>query len=90
MNFLNAIIRKFRKAPSCQDVNRFLADYVEDNLDRGTRRQFDKHLRDCPACRTYFDQYAETIRLVQEDEVEIPSGLAEHTLEFLRSTSVWH
>jgi len=90
MNILNAIIRKFRKTPNCEDVNRFLVDYVDDSLAPGTRREFEKHLQDCPACRTFFEQYAETIRLVQEDDVDIPSGLAEHTLEFLRSTSVWH
>jgi len=90
MNLLNAIIRKLRKMPSCEDVNRFLVDYMDENLEEKTRIKFEKHLQNCPSCRTFFDQYAETIRLVQEDEVEIPPGLTEHTLEFLRSTSVWH
>ena len=90
MNILHSIGRLIRRNPSCRDVNRFLADYVEGDLAPRTHRRFEKHLDMCPACRTYVDQYTETIRLVKDDEVEIPSGLAEHTLDFLRSTSVWH
>lgn len=90
MNIFIIIGRLFRGEPSCQDINRFLVEYIDDELPLDTRKQFERHLDLCPSCRTYFEQYSETIRLVREDDVDIPAGLAEHTLEFLRSTSDWH
>lgn len=89
MNILSTIGRLIRRNPSCRDVNRFLIDYMDGELSARTERRFRSHLEGCPACRLYFDQYSETVRLVRQDEVDIPAGLAEHTLEFLRSTSVW-
>lgn len=90
MKILNALGRLVRRNPTCEDVNRFLVDYLDDELPPGTRRRFEKHLDMCRECHTFLDQYRETIRLVREDDVEIPAGIAEHTLEFLRSKSVWH
>lgn len=90
MKIFSIIGRFLRREPSCQDVNSFLVEYIDDELPLETRRQFERHLDRCPSCRTFFEQYSETIRLIREDEVDVPDGLAEHTLEFLRSKSVWH
>ena len=88
MTISEALGRLLGRKPSCQDVNRFLADFLDGELPLETRTRFEQHLDACPACKTYFDQYAETIRLVREDTVEIPADLAEHTLQFLRSKAV--
>lgn len=85
MNPLKMIMSAFMRGPSCEDCNGFLAEYIDGTLPEETRQQFEKHLNRCPACLTYFEQYKKTIELVKEDEdVQIPEQLVEHTLAFLR------
>lgn len=70
---------------TCADVNRFLAEYLEGDLDEALRAHFETHLAACPNCETYLDQYRTTIALVQEGEqVQPPPELVERTLAFLR------
>jgi predicted anti-sigma-YlaC factor YlaD len=85
-----AFARLFRPSPTCRDVNSFLSEYVDGSLPPEMRRRFERHLDMCPDCRTWFDQYEATIRMTREDRVDIPERLAEHTLEFLRSSSFWN
>ena len=71
---------------SCKRVNQFLADYLDDALDPATRERFEAHLRRCPNCCVYIDQYRSTTELVREDPVpEPPPELVERTLDFLRA-----
>lgn len=71
--------------PDCRDVNGFLADYVDGNLDEKTRSRFERHMRRCPPCARFFDQYQGTIEMAREAvPVEVPKELADHTLAFLR------
>lgn len=73
------------RGPSCEEVNRFLADYLEGTLPDKTHTRFQSHLNKCPDCIIYFEQYKTTIEWVKEDgDLKIPEGLVEHTLEFLR------
>ncbi len=71
---------------SCKTVNRFLADYLDDALEAQTRARFEAHLRRCPNCDAYLEQYREIIDLVREDPLpEPPPELVERTLAFLRT-----
>ncbi len=73
------------RGPSCEEVNRFLADYLEGALPDKTHARFRTHIEKCPDCSVFFEQYKTTIEWVREDrDLKIPEDLVEHTLEFLR------
>ncbi len=72
---------------TCKDVNAFIIDYLEDDLDNRLRHRFEKHLEQCAVCNTYFDQYRQTIALAKEAgeaAPKPPSEIADVTLDFLR------
>ena len=73
---------------TCEDVNHFLAEYLEGTLDERLRLRFEKHIANCAICDTYLEQYRRTIALVKEeadaDLPEPPEELAKVTLDFLR------
>lgn len=70
---------------SCQEVNNFIMDYLDGKLSDETLDGFEKHLKMCPKCTPFLDQYKKTVDLVAEDgQIEVPSDLVEHTLVFLR------
>lgn len=71
---------------TCEDVNRFLAKYLEGALDKRTRERFEKHVARCEPCQRYLEQYRTTIDLVKasDDLPEPPEELTERTLAFLR------
>ena len=70
---------------SCEQVNRFLLDYLEGSLDDSTRVKFEAHLFQCANCKAFFDQYQGTVHEVKDSEtIEMPKEVVERTLEFLR------
>ena len=74
------------RRPSCEEVNRFLAEYVEGVLVGDTRDKFEQHIRSCKCCGPYLDDYRTTIEMAKESsDVEIPEALADSTVEFLRA-----
>ena len=77
----------FQRPLSCEDVNRFIVDYLEETIPPRTRAKFEAHLENCANCGTYFDQYMNTVDWVREDgtiQIEPPEELVEVTLHFLR------
>jgi len=50
---------------TCIELIAFLDAYVDDELDAGTRADFDLHLLVCPSCRAYLASYKETIDLAR-------------------------
>jgi predicted anti-sigma-YlaC factor YlaD len=87
MSALNSIKRWFQRPLSCQDVNQFIVDYLEETLPARTRVRFEKHIADCPNCGPFFDQYLQTIQLAREEgtpSINLPEELVEATLTFLR------
>jgi predicted anti-sigma-YlaC factor YlaD len=90
MKFLTALKTALGLAPGCEEVNEFLADYVEGTLEEKTMAQFEEHMDMCKCCNHYMDQYRRTIDMTKEAEaVVIPAELAEHTLSFLRENKVF-
>lgn len=46
----------------CQELVELISDYLEDRLSPVNRTRFEAHLADCEACRTYLEQFRQTIR----------------------------
>lgn len=72
---------------SCADVDRFLLAYleVEGQLEDDTRLRFERHLKICPNCVRYLNQYKETLALLQtQPPPNPPDELVEETLAFLK------
>lgn len=83
--FLHRIKTLFGMAPTCEKVNDFIASYLEGALDDKTTRQFEAHIRACPTCSQYLDQYRTTVDLVQDaGRFDPPPELVEMTLAFLQ------
>lgn len=58
---------------SCRELVELVTDYLEDALDRRTRRRFERHIAGCPHCTEYLEQIRETIRmtgLLSEEQLE--------------------
>ena len=85
MNIFHKIRHLFRPMMSCEQVNEFILDYVEERLPNETKAKFDEHLKMCPCCVPFLEQYKQTVDMVATDgQIEVPADLAEHTLSFLR------
>ena len=46
----------------CQELVELITDYLEDRLSPIDQARFEAHLADCEACRTYLEQFRQTIR----------------------------
>ena len=85
MNWIKKIKQVFEPSLTCERVNQFIIDYMEDRLPASTRAEFEDHLSMCVACAPFFEQYKDTVRLVRENgQIDIPPDLAEYTMAFLK------
>ena len=48
----------------CRELVELITDYLEDRLSHVDRVRFETHLAECEACRTYLDQFRQTIRVL--------------------------
>ncbi|MFW5972841.1 MAG: anti-sigma factor family protein [Bacteroidota bacterium] len=83
--FIQGLRRRFMI--TCQDVNVFLADYLEGALDDDLATRFEHHISGCAQCTAYLEKYRHTVGIVREAgrvSEEPPEPLVEETLEFLR------
>lgn len=46
----------------CRELVELVTDYLEDRLSPLDRARFEAHLGECEACRTYLEQFRQTIR----------------------------
>ena len=46
----------------CKELVEVITEYLEDRLSPADRTRFEAHLAQCDACRTYLDQFRQTIR----------------------------
>ena len=49
---------------SCRELVELVTEYLEDRLTPVDRARFDHHLAGCDACRTYLEQFRQTIRVL--------------------------
>lgn len=83
------ILTRFRRRMmlTCEDVNEFLAAYLDDAVPHALRQRYERHIARCRVCSTYLSQYRDTIRLARETasiDSEPPEALIEMTLAFLQ------
>lgn len=86
MSIFTKIKRFVRPRPlSCEEVNRFIMDFLDGEVDERTEVRFEAHLRNCPNCEAFLDQYRNTVHLVKDrDNVQIPDELVRRTIDFLQ------
>ena len=48
---------------TCRDVNEFLMSYLDDELDRAQKDEFEAHLALCEDCVRYLETYRRTVEL---------------------------
>ncbi len=65
MAVLKTLKHWFRRPLSCEDVNRFIIDYLEETILPRTRTRFEAHLENCANCGPYFDQYRQSVNWVR-------------------------
>ena len=85
-----SILKRIRRRMmlTCEDVNDFLAAYLDGDIPEDLRRRFDMHVARCSVCGAYLNQYRNTIELTRDSaflDPEPPEALVEMTLEFLRN-----
>ena len=72
--------------PSCEEVNGFIVQYLDGDLDEKTSKKFWAHIGDCSTCGRFFEQYTATIDLTRDaGDITPPQELVEKTLAFLRT-----
>jgi len=75
--------------PGCCNVARFLADYLEKQLEPETREALESHLARCPRCVTQLRTYESTVTLLRSlTDDELPADLRLTVRSFLDAK--WH
>ncbi|MEM6647989.1 MAG: zf-HC2 domain-containing protein [Bacteroidota bacterium] len=71
---------------SCEEVNAFIVEYVDQQLDPELTAAFDRHIAKCACCTKFLQQYRTTLALVAEtaEDPAMPDELVDETLAFLR------
>ena len=68
---------------TCQEVDRFIDDYLSERLTKVQQGKFKFHIRLCPDCKQYLEKYRRSIELAvatfhDEDRcAELPEELVE-------------
>jgi anti-sigma factor RsiW len=58
------VIEKDLPEMPCRELVEVITDYLEDHLSPVDRARFEAHLAECEACRTYLEQFRQTIRVL--------------------------
>jgi hypothetical protein len=53
------------QSPSCEELEGFVVEYLEETLPSEQHSVFSQHLEFCPACKVYIENYQKTIELSQ-------------------------
>ena len=65
------------RIPTCRDMSELVTDYLEHALPLGGWAGARWHLVLCPACRRYYDQVRQTVRLLSSRNLPPPSATTE-------------
>jgi anti-sigma factor RsiW len=74
------VIEKDLPEMPCRELVEVITDYLEDRLSPVDRARFEAHLAECEACRTYFEQFRQTIRALGQLPEELLSPEARSAL----------
>jgi anti-sigma factor RsiW len=64
----------------CAELVELITEYLEDRLSPIDRSRFEAHLAECEACRTYLEQFRQTIRVLGRLPEELLSVEVRNTL----------
>jgi anti-sigma factor RsiW len=64
----------------CRELVEVITDYLEDRLSPVDRARFEAHLAECEVCRTYLEQFRQTIRVLGRLQEESLSAEARSAL----------
>ena len=64
----------------CRELVELITEYLEDRLSPTDRSRFEAHLTECEPCRTYLEQFRQTIRALGRLPEESLSVEARNTL----------
>jgi len=56
----------------CERISGLFVEFYDDQMDRETRLNFDRHLNECPSCREEFRWYGLTVTALSNLETAIP------------------
>ncbi|HTW71309.1 MAG TPA: hypothetical protein VME47_15590 [Acetobacteraceae bacterium] len=68
------------RIPTCRDMSELVTDYLEHALPVRIWMGARWHLVLCPACRRYYDQMRQTVRLLASRPLPPPGAAAEANL----------
>jgi anti-sigma factor RsiW len=72
----------------CRELVELVTEYLEDRLSPVDRARFEAHLAECDACRTYLEQFRQTIRVLGRlPEESLSPGAREALLTAFRGWS---
>ena len=70
---------------TCQEFVDFIVAYLDDEASAEQRATFEEHIRACPPCLTYLDQYKETVALgragCREPDGPVPEDVPEQLVQ---------
>jgi anti-sigma factor RsiW len=74
------VIDKHLPELPCRELVELITEYLEDRLSPVDRARFEAHLAECEPCRTYLDQFRQTIRVLGRLPEELLSPEARNAL----------
>jgi anti-sigma factor RsiW len=74
------VIDKHLPELPCRELVELITEYLEDRLSPVDRARFEAHLAGCEPCRTYLDQFRQTIRVLGRLPEELLSPEARNAL----------
>lgn len=87
------MLRWFPGMITCEEFEKFIVDYLEDNLSVSKKHTFERHLKICPECIDYLDAYskvrdvssASVIMTSQHINSEVPDDLVKAVVDAMSS-----
>ncbi len=76
---------------TCEEFDKIIVDYYDDNLSAKQRRTFERHLKICPHCQDYIKAYNESRKLgaLSMEEIyndDLPEDMPEELLQAILET----
>jgi hypothetical protein len=76
---------KVRPNKTCKQITDLVYAYLNDQLSRTVKRDFQQHLRVCPDCVSFLNTYKKAVGMSRSLRAEdIPLKVRENILNFLR------
>lgn len=85
MSIVGAVFRRGPVMITCEELDNFICDYLDQRLPADQLKIFEHHLELCEVCRDYLDEYRNTIelerRLLSSPEAAPPDEVPEDLVQ---------